>query len=172
MAIDAEIAALFLSHQARIYGFISSLVPNRADAEDLLQETGLVVFSRAADFESGSNFMAWACQIAHNKILNHRTRQSRSPLRFGDEFVSVLAEYQLAHQDESAHRQTALSLCLEKLPARDRALVEQCYAFGTTIKQAAGQVGRPPNVLYKRLRQIRETLRNCVRDTLALEGRS
>ena len=169
---NTDIAALFLSHQARIYGFISALVPNRADAEDLLQETGLVLFNRAQDFEPGTNFLAWACQIARNKVLNYRTRESRSPLRFGDEFTSIIAEYQLGQVTNECDRQGALMQCLEKLPASDRSLVEKCYRAGATIKQVAEHIGRPPNVVYKRLRQIRELLRNCVRETLVQEGQS
>jgi RNA polymerase sigma-70 factor (ECF subfamily) len=167
-----DVAALFLAHQARIYGFISSLVLNRADAEDLLQETGLVIFSRAGDYQPGTNFMAWACQIAHNKVLNHRTRQSRSPLRFGDAFISALAEYQLGRLDDNADQHAALARCLEKLPARDHALVQQCYYAGTTIKQVAIKLDRPPNVIYKRLKQIREQLRNCIQEEATASGGS
>lgn len=168
---EPEIAALFLAHQARIYGFISSLVPNRADAEDLLQETGLVVFSQASAFQPGTNFLAWANQIALNKILNYRTRQSRSPLRFGDEFVSALAEYQLNDIRPDLADHSALIDCLEKLPASERRLVEDCYRSGTTIRQVADRLRRPVNMIYKRLRRIRELLRDCIRKAIALEGR-
>ena len=39
-----EFVRLLLRHERRIYAFIRSLLPNRDDAEDVLQETSIVLW--------------------------------------------------------------------------------------------------------------------------------
>src|SRR5215469_17156992 len=56
-----RIQQLFVKHQLGLRAFILSLEPNFTDAEDLLQEVFLVVTRKAAEFEEGTNFFAWAC---------------------------------------------------------------------------------------------------------------
>src|ERR1700733_14596654 len=86
-ASDGEMVKLFLQHQPRIFSFIVSLVPNRDDAEDLLQETGLTLHHRFHEYEAGTNFLAWACQIAYYKVLDFRKRSSRHALLYDTQFV-------------------------------------------------------------------------------------
>jgi RNA polymerase sigma-70 factor (ECF subfamily) len=55
---------LYLRHQRSIYAFISRLVQNYDESEDLLQKTGLVLWRKFNQFEPGTDFLAWARQIA------------------------------------------------------------------------------------------------------------
>lgn len=57
MITDREqlVLALFVRHQTRIKGFISSLMGDFAAVPDVLQETFLVVQRKAGEFEPGSN---------------------------------------------------------------------------------------------------------------------
>ncbi len=170
-ADNCEFASLFLANQARIYHFILTLVPNRTDAEDLLQETGLVLFQQSDKFQPGTNFLAWACQIAYHKVLDLRKRQARDPLHFDSIFVELIASQQLRQAAAAPNRHAALMRCLEKLPIKERALIERCYRSGSTIKTAASELRRPPNAIYKSLRRIRGALLDCVNRTIALEER-
>lgn len=45
---------LLTIHQARIRGYILSLVPNFNDAEDIMQETSRTMWDQFSDFEPGS----------------------------------------------------------------------------------------------------------------------
>lgn len=59
-----RLMALMTRHQRQIFAYIYTLVPDRHDAEDLLQETSLVICEKFDEFRPGSDFVAWACQIA------------------------------------------------------------------------------------------------------------
>lgn len=168
---EGQLVPLFLAHQARIYSFIVSLVANRSDAEDLLQETGLVLHQRFAEFQQGTSFLNWACQIAYHKVLDLRKNRSRHPLHFDSNFVEVMAEHQLCNNEVFLERQAALLNCLEKLPGKDRQLVDRCYHSGVTVRSVAEQLGRPVDTLYKSLRRIRGNLFDCITRTLSGEGR-
>ena len=60
-----QLVALMTQHQRRIFSYIYTLVPDRYDAEDLLQETSLVICEKFDEFKPGTDFVAWACQIAY-----------------------------------------------------------------------------------------------------------
>ena len=61
---ECDFGRLFVQHEARIYGYIRSLVVHRADAEDLLQETASMLWQKFHEFQPGSNFLAWAMSVA------------------------------------------------------------------------------------------------------------
>src|SRR5436190_19336309 len=60
-----RLVGLLTRHQRQIFSYIYVLVPNRADAEDLLQETSVVICEKFHEFREGTDFVAWACQIAY-----------------------------------------------------------------------------------------------------------
>ncbi|MEJ7591926.1 MAG: sigma factor [Planctomycetaceae bacterium] len=53
-----EVQKLFLLHCNRLRGFILGLLPDRAAAEDVLQEVFLIVTAKAAKFQAGADFLA------------------------------------------------------------------------------------------------------------------
>src|SRR5277367_486456 len=87
-----QLMTLMTRHQRQIFGYIYSLVPDRHDAEDLLQETSLVICEKFNDFEGGTDFVAWACQIAYWRIRYSRQKFARSKVVFDQEIVDVLAQ--------------------------------------------------------------------------------
>ena len=84
-----RVQQLFVRHQGIVKAFILSLQPGFADAEDVLQETFLVVTRRAADFREGTNFVAWACSIARLKLFEARRNASAPGL--SEETLAALA---------------------------------------------------------------------------------
>ena len=61
---NKQLMLLMTQHQRRIFSYIYTLVPDRHHAEDLLQESSLVICEKFDEFELGTDFVAWACQIA------------------------------------------------------------------------------------------------------------
>ena len=87
-----QIVQLLTNVQQQLTRYVRTLVPNRSDAEEVLQETNLFVWRHADEFELGTNFAAWACKIAYYQVLTFRKRQSRSRLCFSDALVEQLAD--------------------------------------------------------------------------------
>ena len=62
----------------QLFGTALRMTRNRADAEDLVQETMLKAFRSYASFESGTNLRAWLFRILTNTFINsYRAKQSR-----------------------------------------------------------------------------------------------
>jgi RNA polymerase sigma-70 factor (ECF subfamily) len=79
-----------------------------------------------------------------------------------DALLEQLANRRLDEQPWLDELNQALANCLQRLPAEQRRLVEQCYDGKASIKEVAARCGRTPNVVYKLLRQIRQALYDCV----------
>jgi RNA polymerase sigma-70 factor (ECF subfamily) len=85
-----RLVALMTRHQRQIFAYIYTLVPDRHDAEDLLQETSVVICEKFEDFTPGTDFVAWACQIAWWRIRYSRQKFARSKVVFDDEVLSAV----------------------------------------------------------------------------------
>jgi len=168
-APSAEFVQLFTHHQRRLFLYILSQVPNPIEAEEVLQETNVVIWSKFSQFREGTNFLAWVSQIANYEVMKYRTRKKRSRLHFSDEFLETVSREALERSDEFEQRRTALVECLAKLRAKDRKLIEQRYAPGEKGKHVAEQMGRPANSVYQSLGRIRKVLMECIQRRLAAE---
>ena len=144
----------------------SRLFPHWPDAEDIFQETSTILWQKFDEFTAGTNFRAWACQVAYYRVIWFRQRQKKIAVPFGEEFFQLVAEETLSQQDVLEDRHTALADCTKRLIERDRQLVERAYAEGVTIKEAAEQLGRSPDAAYKALKRIHRELFDCVETSL------
>ena len=166
-APSEEFVQQFTRHQRRLYLFILSQVSTTQDAEDILQEANVIVWSKCHQFDVTTNFFAWAAQIATYEVLKFRQRRHRDKLRFSDEFVEAVSRDVLERSEELERRRTALELCLQKLKSDDRALIHRRYQPGERGKHVAADLGRPANSVYQSLGRIRKTLLECIQRRLA-----
>lgn len=163
--------SLFVQHERRVYAYIVSLLPDLVEAEDILQETSLVLWQKFSEYEPGSNFLAWACAIARHKTLQHMAKKKGLEVIFSDDVIEVIAKQAAIESTTLDRRHRALAQCMEKLSERDRDLVQRRYADGATVQGVSQQVNRSVDALYKALSRIHESLFNCVRLTLNREVR-
>ena len=90
-----EFVRLLTRYERDIYAFILSVVPNWADADEILQETTVRLWQGFDRFEVGTNFVAWGCKVAHYQILTFRKKVGRERFHFSSEFLdSVSAEFE------------------------------------------------------------------------------
>jgi RNA polymerase sigma-70 factor (ECF subfamily) len=158
---------LLTRHHAALMGFILSLRPNWADAEDLLQQASVVMWRKFPEFQPGTSFAAWACQIARFLVLNHVRKIARDPHVFSEELLDVMSREGAEDVDRLQAQRAALTRCLEKLDAKGRQILARCYEAGSSVKDVADRLGSTPNAIYKTLNRIREALLACVRGETA-----
>jgi RNA polymerase sigma-70 factor (ECF subfamily) len=169
--IDAEFAELLRQAQTRLYGYIHSLVRDLNDADDLFQQTTLILWKKFAEFDRGRSFFSWACGVARLEVANFLRSRGRQRLYFSDDLNLLLVEAQEAMTDtEMDDRRDALAGCVAKLRERDRELLDECYGSASGIHEAADRRGRSPQSVYNSLRRIRRALFECVNRTLAREA--
>jgi RNA polymerase sigma-70 factor (ECF subfamily) len=156
--------------QPSLWAYVFSLLPEHVPAQDVLQETNLTLWRKAQEFQPGTSFLAWACQVAYFHVLSHRRRVRRDRLVFDEEVFAYLAERQADRAAELGERLTTLRGCLEKLPEPSRRLLAQRYAPGGSVKDLAEADGRSVAALSQVLYRIREKLLNCIQTARAAGG--
>lgn len=170
VAPGPEFVQLFTHHQRRLFLYILSQIPNPIEAEEVQQETNVIIWSKFHQFRTGTNFLAWVSQIANFEVMKYRSRKKRERLKFSDEFLETVSRDALERSDELEERRNALIECIEKLRPRDRELIQQRYAPGEKGKHLAEQIGRPANSVYQSLGRIRRSLMECIQRRLTTGG--
>ena len=69
---------LYEAYYMRVFSFAMTLAGDRAQAEEITQETFFRTFSKQRDFRGESDEATWLCAIARNLFLDERRRQSRN----------------------------------------------------------------------------------------------
>lgn len=167
-----QLMLLMTQHQRRIFSYIYTLVPDRHDAEDILQETSLVICEKFDAFKLGTDFAAWACQIAYWQVRAARTKYARSKVVFNQEVLEAVAHTASVLNHEVSPRHEALGRCLQKLHPRDRELVLTRYEQGRGVEEAAQCSGRSLQAAYKALSRIRKLLFDCVTHQMEMTERT
>ena len=106
---------LFVAHEGRLRGFLRTIVSDWNDVDEVMQETSLVAWRKFAQFETGTNFMAWTAAIARFEALKHLRKQSRDRLVFNEDLLDLLAHESVEEADVLEKHRSALATCLEKL---------------------------------------------------------
>ena len=158
-------------HQKRLFGYILSLVRNLDDAEDLFQQTVVVLWEKFSTYDRQRDFFAWACGVARFTISNFFRVRKRSRLYFTDDLNALLAEATVSLGNDSFQaRKEALHGCIQKLRERDRELLLSCYSKTRAVAEAAQTSGRSIQSIHNSLCRIRNALFECTRRTLCRDA--
>lgn len=170
----AEFISLLTKSHKRIYNFIGSMVVDRNDADDIMQETSLALWEHADEFENGTDFGAWACSFAYYRVMKLR-RAKHYRLKLADRVVDRLAaealdETQLDRllaAEQFELRRQALAACLDELPDRNRLLLIEYYTHSRSLSEIGLDIGRNANAVAQLFHRLRGLLRDCMTKKLA-----
>jgi DNA-directed RNA polymerase specialized sigma24 family protein len=141
-----------LTHHDRALGvYVYSMVPQLHDADDILQQTKMILWRCFDQFETGTNFLAWARKTAFHQVLTHRRQKKREATPLSDEILELLHDEVSKLSDSGDRRRDALeNLCDEAArrasPARDAALLRGSgdrWRGGAHSQHRGGSLPRP-----------------------------
>ena len=78
---EADFNALYERYFQRVYSFVFARLRNRADTEEVVQETFLAVLRSIDAFRGQSSLLCWVYGIAKNNVNNHLRRAKAHELR-------------------------------------------------------------------------------------------
>ena len=168
----SEFEQAALVHLDALYQSALWLTRNRAEAEDVVQETCLRAFRSFHRFNPGTNCRAWLLTILRNVFLNGLRRGSREMLE-GDSMVleagpeSATQEAPSAGNPEEEFFQTVVhgdvDRALKALPLVFREAVILVDLEGLTYKEVAEVLACPIGTVMSRLSRGRHLLRRSLR---------
>ncbi|MCA9261937.1 MAG: RNA polymerase sigma factor [Planctomycetales bacterium] len=160
-----DLAALVTEHQRDIWRYLRYLGASREDADDLTQDTFLVVARSDFQPRSRGETAAYLRTAARNRLLMQRRTEGRRistvALTAADE---VWASYAPEGRSESLVEQ--LGQCVEGLEGRARSAVAAFYVEGLSREQLAGRLQMTVDGVKTLLRRTRQALRSCIERTL------
>jgi len=159
-----------LTHQDRALGvYVYSMVQDPHDADDILQQTKMILWRCFDQFETGTNFLAWARKTAFHQVLTHRRQKKREATPLSDEILELLHDEVAKLSDSGDRRRDALRSCVAKLPAAHRQLVTLRYYEDMEIDGVAERIRSTTGAVYRALSRIRMSLLTCMEKEIKLE---
>ena len=168
---EDQFVRLLLTNEKRIYAFILTLVPNRTDAEDIMQDVASLMWRKYKETDSIADFAAWGVRIAHYKVLEFRKKQyKKKQIQFNHELFEEIVGGAMSVNDDLDVRLEALRNCLTKLDKRSLHLVKMRHEQNATVRSIAERSGISMENVYKILPKIHDILLRCIRRTLVAKG--
>lgn len=164
-----EIVNLIARHQTRLRGLVRCLLVRASDVEDVLQEVNCVLWEKANEFKPGTDFWAWASQIARYKAINQIRKYARERRVFDDDLLEQIAEAADRRLVELDRRREALDHCLQQLPPVQRQLIDLRYSGGHAMEVISEMIGRSEGSIRQTLYRIRAALLACIERKIKAE---
>lgn len=159
---DEHIVQLIGGCQRPLFIYLTGLLCSRDLAEDVLQETNLIIWRKRGQYAAGTNFFAWACKVAYFEACKAREKRGRKVPAFSELFLEKVAPELAAVAETAGALQSALRECVEELRAADRELIERRYDDDATVVKIAAALGRSADGIYKSLNRIHRVLFDCI----------
>ena len=149
---QAAVGELYDRHCRLLFGLILRIIRDRSEAEEILQEVFVLVWTRAETYDvSIGPPAAWLVRVARNRAID-RLRANNVRLRA----VESVPEPEPVENPESRARvseqQRAVARALESLPPDQRLLIEQAYFLGLTQSELAERFKLPLGTVKTRIR--------------------
>jgi len=161
---EAALAQLYDRYDRILFGLLMRILNNREEAEDVLQETFLQIWRKAADFdESRGRPFTWLVTLARSRAID-RLRTLASRERVAEARArEVSEEISDAATDALKSEQRGLvSDALAKLPDEQKRPIMLAYFDGLTQSEIATRLGAPLGTVKTRMRtgmiRLRELL--------------
>jgi RNA polymerase sigma-70 factor, ECF subfamily len=150
--------------QGNLYAYVCTLLGGTQYAADVLQETNLVLWRKASEFDIARDFNAWARRFAYLQVMAHREKQARERhvSNFSAEALSKIAARLESCDSDFVQRTRLLDECIKKLSAYQRELVHLRYAERLEVKAISQQMHTSQNNIAAALYRARLSLIDCV----------
>ena len=161
---ETEFVNLLVSHQSVIRAFVISQLPGLPEADDVIQQTNEVLWTKRHSFTLGTNFKAWALTTARFQVMAQQQRlkaSKRAPLD-DDVMLMISDEAEEMEAAELNVQLNDLNDCIAQLQVRDQELVLHRYWKKSGLDDFAKVSGRSVGALKVALYRIRDSLRECM----------
>lgn len=149
---------------------IRAMVADAYLAEDVLQEVFVVVMQQHEQFTAGTNFGAWAREIARRVTLAQLRKAGRYPAVLDPETLDLLEGSFDTPRETWENERSALNECVAALPEESRKVLNLRYVTNAPLAEIAAAVGRSGDGIKALLKRLRQALAECVTTRLRREA--
>ncbi|MFD2160484.1 sigma-70 family RNA polymerase sigma factor [Rubritalea tangerina] len=155
---------LLAEHERYLSGYVYGMIPNSADAEDVLQDIKMALWREFEKFELGSNFGAWSRKVAFHRVMAFRKKKAIEGKRliFSDACMEYLESQEVPTVGQVDGMSRRLSACIAKMKGVQRELIRLRYKEEFSIEEIAMKTGKTVAAAYRALSRSRLSLRECL----------
>jgi RNA polymerase sigma-70 factor, ECF subfamily len=162
---DESFVQLLTAEQFKLLRYIAILLGDPEAAANVLQDTNLVLWRKASEFKRGTNFSAWARQVAYWEVRAYVRNERRDRHVFSEEVIEQLAQ-QSVDEPFDAEVRVSLRHCLQSISKSNLRLLQKRYEEGLSISALAEQCGKSDSAIKVGLLRLRRALLKCIRRRL------
>ena len=164
-----------MQYAPQLFSTALRMTRNRADAEDLVQETFVKAWRSFATFQEGTNLRAWLFRIMTNTFINKYNAQQRRPQETElDEVEELFLFRRIGAFDQSKMNQSAedqllefftddeVKNAIEELPEMFRLPVLLSDVDGFSYKEIAEMLDVPIGTVMSRLHRGRKMMQKLL----------
>ena len=150
----SALGELYSLHGSVVFAVVMRLVRDRAEAEELVQETFLEAWRRAEQYQpERANVAAWLVTIAKSRAIDRLRARTTVERRDVSEPVKPADDVL-----DSARARSVVRARVAKLPTEQRTLLELAWDEGLSQSEIAAKTGLPLGTVKTRTRTALLTL--------------
>ncbi|WP_425397307.1 sigma-70 family RNA polymerase sigma factor [Aeoliella sp.] len=161
-----QFVQLLVGEQLSLINYITMLLADPHAANNVLQETNLVLWRKAKEFQLGTSFSAWAQKVAYWQVQAYVRNRVRDRHVFSKELIDQLANRANDEPDDTAVHVT-LRHCLKNTSKTNLDLLRRRYEDGLSIAALAKRTGKSISAVKVRLMRIRQALLQCIEQNMS-----
>lgn len=157
--------ALYEATSAKLHAVCLSVLKDRPEAEETLQEVYIKIWQNADRYAAnGLSPMTWLITIARNRAIDRLRARKARPATAPAEAAAQLPSTAPGPEAATirAQQRRLLDECLAELEAPQAGAVRAVYLEGATYADLAEREGKPINTVRSWLRRSLLRLKDCV----------
>lgn len=160
---QAALGTLYQRTSAKLYGICLRVLGSESEAQDVLQEVYVTVWSKASQYDAGrASPITWLSVMARNKAIDG-LRARRAPAEDIDAADNIaaggLSALDVLEQAQDAAR---LAQCLQELDERPRTMIRRAFFEGASYPELASRENVPLPTMKSWIRRGLTRLRGCL----------
>ena len=150
--------SLMRAYSGFVYSLAFRMLGERADAEDVFQETFFRAWSHLNSFRSGGNFTHWIKRIATNLCID-RLKARKRQHAYENAQVEEVGSWQEEEQYAKEQDHPMVNQLLAQLPANHRAAVVLFYLEDRSVEEVARTLRQKPGTVKVWLFRARQKMK-------------
>lgn len=139
----------------------------------------MVAYQQLGNFRNDSKFSTWLLGVARHKVLEFLRQDMRRRTKNDEFFQAEIARHKLIRLSDledpdlvrsQQEQSEALRLCLDRLPEKSRALIDQFYFDQQSSSKIAAKLNQKSNAIRMKLMRIRGVLLKCIQRNCSVSG--
>lgn len=167
--VSEAFVQMLTAEQFRLLHYITMLLGNTHDAQNVLQETNVVLWRKLSDYQPGTSFSAWARKVAYWKVQSYLRDKQRERHVFNDDLMAQLANREMSAEQETEAR-VALRDCISKLSPDNLKILLDRYVNDLPIAALVTKYEKTESAVKVQLMRLRRGLQSCIERNLARQS--